>query len=127
MAKTEKRKIGDWGEQQACSFLSNKGYQIIDRNYLTKIGEIDIIAYGDMPLFGRTLCFVEVKTRSGEIGSAERAVDHKKIDSLQKAARHYCLNKNIDIEKTPIQFEQVSVYFSGQEILNIEHYTIPVD
>lgn len=51
--------IGKFGENYACKYLHKKGYKIIEQNYATKYGEIDIIAeYGDL------LVFVEVKTRS---------------------------------------------------------------
>lgn len=59
MAKTEKRKTGDLGEDIAERFLVKRGFKILERNYLRKWGEIDIIAKK-----GGKLCFVEVKTVS---------------------------------------------------------------
>ena len=41
---TEKRKTGNLGEDLACRFLMKHGFNIIERNYLKKCGEIDIIA-----------------------------------------------------------------------------------
>ena len=69
MTRTERQKIGDWGEEQASLFLSRHGYEITDRNYCIhtrgqKVGEVDIVAWCNKHHFGRTLCFVEVKTRS---------------------------------------------------------------
>jgi len=55
--KTEKRKIGDIGENLACRFLESKGYKIIGRNYLKPYGEIDIVAKK-----GRETIFIEVKS-----------------------------------------------------------------
>ncbi len=52
--------IGKLGENIACTFLENKGYKIIDRNYRKKWGEIDIIAQDSK----RITYFVEVKTVS---------------------------------------------------------------
>ncbi len=43
--KTEKRKIGDIGENLSVKFLEKKGYKIIEQNYLKKFGEIDIVAF----------------------------------------------------------------------------------
>jgi Holliday junction resolvase-like predicted endonuclease len=57
MATTEKRKTGDLGEDIAERFLMKQGYRIVERNYLRKWGEIDIIAKKDGKLY-----FVEVKT-----------------------------------------------------------------
>ncbi len=59
--KTAKRQIGDLGEDVACKYLENKGFRIVERNYLRKWGEIDVIAEkGDL------LAFVEVKSVSRE-------------------------------------------------------------
>jgi len=77
-----------------------------------------------VPPRGKTLCFIEVKTRKFDDGSAERATDGQKLSRLFKAARRYCLEKEIDLENTPIQFEQVSVF---TETGVCKHYIIPVD
>ena len=57
MARTEKRKIGDFGERIAEMFLVKRGYKVIEKNYLKKWGEIDLIAEK-----GDKLHFVEVKS-----------------------------------------------------------------
>jgi len=57
--RTDKRKLGDIGENVACEFLRRRGYEILERNYLRKWGEIDIIAKKS-----GILHFVEVKTVS---------------------------------------------------------------
>lgn len=54
----QKIKIGTLGEDIACVFLSHKGYQILQRNFKARYGELDIIA-----LDGKALVFIEVKTR----------------------------------------------------------------
>lgn len=59
MAITEKRKTGDLGEDIAAMFLVKQGFSVVERNYLRKWGEIDIIAKKDGVLY-----FVEVKTVS---------------------------------------------------------------
>ena len=105
MTKTAKQKLGSWGEEQACSFLVRQGYQILDRNFRIRTGEIDIIAYDK-----DVLCFVEVKTRNYGEGSAERATDRAKISKIKQTALQYCFKNNIDIDRTMIRFEQVSVY-----------------
>ena len=55
--RTNKRKIGDIGENIACMFLVKRGFKVIGRNYLKKWGEIDIIAEKQ-----GILHFVEVKS-----------------------------------------------------------------
>lgn len=58
---TEKQKIGRLGEDIAVKYLENRGFEIIERNYLKKCGEIDIIAKK-----GKILHFTEVKSVSCE-------------------------------------------------------------
>lgn len=105
MSITPKRKFGDWGESQACSFLIRHGYKIIERNYWTRVGEIDIIAQ-----IGQAISFVEVKTRTYDEDSAERAFDQAKRTKMFRAVEQYCQAKEIQIEDTEILIEQVSVY-----------------
>lgn len=126
MKKTKKRELGDWGEEQAVRFLIEKGYTIIERNFQTRQGEIDIIATHEKKHFGETLCFVEVKTRGGEKGSAERATRGEKFGRIQQAAKMYCLQNNVDIERMPIQFEQVSIYGGPKGLKDILLYEIPM-
>lgn len=57
--RTEKRKLGDIGENVACIFLEKRGFEIVERNYLRKWGEIDIVAKR-----AGILHFVEVKSVS---------------------------------------------------------------
>jgi Holliday junction resolvase-like predicted endonuclease len=70
MAKTAKRQTGDIGEEVACKYLENKGFSVMERNYLRKWGEIDIIAQKDIN-GAKRLYFIEVKTVSRE-SSVER-------------------------------------------------------
>ncbi len=69
---------GAWGEQAAAEYLIGKGYEILDRNYRTRWGEIDLVA-----VQGRFLVFVEVKTRRSErFAQAREAVDARKQERL---------------------------------------------
>ena len=94
MAKTEKRRKGDKGEEVAFLYLKNNGYKILDRNYENRFGEIDIIAKK-----GKEIIFVEVKTRrvegSRRVGDdelyPERNVDWKKQGKLIRAAEYYLI------------------------------------
>jgi len=111
MSQTKKQKKGQWGEKQASLFLQRNGYEIIKRNFefytLELKGEIDIIARdGD-----GVLSFVEVKTRGQGNGSAERATSvEKKVIKTRNIAIQYCLQNNIDIDRTKMKIEHVSVY-----------------
>jgi len=85
-----KKRLGAYGENLAADFLIRRGYNIIDRNFRTNFGEIDLIAAK-----GDELLFVEVKTRTASnFGYPELAVDWRKIKHLIKAAKIYLNLKN---------------------------------
>lgn len=86
-----KKEQGKYGEDLAAKFLAGLDYEIIERNYLIRGGEIDIVA-----LDGETTVIVEVKLRGGEdFGSAVESITPSKIRSLIKTTKFYALEKNI--------------------------------
>lgn len=69
----------------AASYLEEKGYQIIARNYYTPFGELDIIAQKD-----DIICYVEIKYRSSKkYGSPLEAVDYRKQRRISKSAMYH--------------------------------------
>lgn len=65
-------------------YLTKKGYEILDRNYQKKTGEIDLIAKDPEQ---NEVVFIEVKTRkSNTFGYPEEAVDQKKLKKIEKTA-----------------------------------------
>jgi putative endonuclease len=82
---------GKRGEEMACVFLRHEGWQIVDRNFRIRGGEIDIIAIEtDKQTQEKTLVFVEVKTRvSDEFGSPLEAIGYYKMRALIKATQFY--------------------------------------
>ena len=80
---------GRLGEQIASSFLKKKGFQIIETNFRTRFGELDIIAAKD----GR-LVFVEVKLKVGiEFGAPEEMITGGKIRQVKQTAEAYLQQK----------------------------------
>lgn len=78
MNMTYRHDVGDWGEDTACNYLTKLGYLIVERNYYTRYGEIDIIARKDDQLI-----FIEVKTRtSTSYGLPEEAFTNMKQEHL---------------------------------------------
>ena len=110
-----KRKIGAYEENIATKYLSKNGYKIIEKNFFTKIGEIDIIANDEDDM----LCFIEVKYRkSKNFGEGLEAVDKKKQRRIYNSARIYmCLN-NIK-EDRKCRFDVVSIL--GDEITLVKN------
>lgn len=76
---------GQAGESAATAWLERKGFRVADRNWRTRVGELDIVAWD-----GRTLVFVEVKTRRGPAyGTGAEAVDARKRARMTRAADAY--------------------------------------
>jgi len=83
--------LGQRGEQLIKSYLSEKGYEILERNYQKRTGEIDLIAKNPKK---DEIVFIEVKTRKSETyGRPEEAVDMKKLKKIEKTALFW-LNEN---------------------------------
>jgi len=77
--------IGYNGELIAAKYLREKKYEIIERNYRNKYGEIDLIAWDK-----KALVFVEVRTKVGQqFGSPEDSINWKKINKLKRNAAAY--------------------------------------
>ena len=81
--------LGKWGESQAAEYLERFGYEIIERNFRTPYGELDLITRFSSAESSE-LVFVEVKTRSNQsFGLPEVAVDRRKQEHLIAAAEYY--------------------------------------
>jgi putative endonuclease len=107
---------GRQGEEDAEKYLSQRGYQIIDRNYHSQQGEIDLIARD-----GQYLVFVEVKSYSFRCyGSPAGAVRKAKKQSIIHAAETY-LYKN-KIKDTYCRFDVVTLYRKHDGSQAIELY-----
>lgn len=123
MVRIDKQKIGSWGEEQACSFLVCEGYKILERNFRLSKNEVDIIAKDKEGV----LAFIEVKTREYNDGSAERADDLKKQAIVKRVAIHYCLTHEIDVDRTRMKLEHISVYRNnGQSKFEIRKFGLDV-
>jgi putative endonuclease len=83
--------LGKEGEAVAAAFLERHGCRIIDRNFRTRLGEIDLIAKD-----GDEVVFVEVKTRRGDrFGPPEEAVTFAKRRHLRMAAEAYLAARDV--------------------------------
>jgi putative endonuclease len=81
-----RRRFGDFGERVAASHLEAKGYRILERNWSTREGEIDLIASR-----GSDLIFVEVRSRRGGLtmGTPEESITGRKATHVRAAALAY--------------------------------------
>jgi putative endonuclease len=100
--------VGKTGEEVAVQFLCHQGYQILQRNYRCRFGEIDLIARD-----GNTLAFIEVKTRrSQKFGPAAAAVTLVKQRHLIKASQVYLTQKRKAYELC--RFDVVTIELDAQ-------------
>ena len=105
--------LGKKGEDAAAKYLLQKGYKIIERNWIHHKYEIDIIATDT-----DFILFVEVKTRSSSRwGNPEEAVSKGKIKRIVEAADFYLRDKEIDL---PARFDIISAVWTGK-IFEIDH------
>ncbi|MCD8336936.1 MAG: YraN family protein [Lachnospiraceae bacterium] len=108
-----KRSVGSAYEARAAVHLESLGYQMICRNYRSRMGEIDLIARHQ-----GYLVFVEVKYRSDEnSGSAAEAVDFRKQQRIIRVARWYLMEHHIP-EEQPVRFDVVA--FEGNQVRVIQ-------
>ncbi len=120
--KTEKRKLGDFGEKAAAKYLKKNGYKILERNYAPIDHEIDIIASKE-----NMIAFVEVKTRTiGNESSIEprpaSSVTREKQQSIIKAAKFYSSYNPSNKKK---RFDIIEVYVNQKtnkySVADIKH------
>ena len=91
---SDKKIIGNFGEKYTAWRLRLKGYRILERNYHSKYGEIDIIAKNR-----KYIIFVEVKTRTeGFLYSPRQAVDFFKQQKCVKTAQYYLMKNQIVLQ-----------------------------
>ena len=102
----ERHETGKIGEDIATKYLEQIGYEIIQRNFECKIGEIDIIAKDK-----NEIVFVEVKTRKNNtFGTPFEAITKTKYENIKKGALKYisenpCRNYRIDVIGITLQPE----------------------
>ena len=111
-----KRRVGSFYEDLACTYIRENGGRIVERNYRALKGEIDIIARD-----GRYLCFIEVKYRkNSNYGPPEEAITNSKKKQICKISKLYLYFKikSFDI---PIRYDVITI--SGErEALVVKWY-----
>jgi putative endonuclease len=108
------RKLARLGENAAAEELERRGYRILDRNYLCRWGEADIVAED-----GDDLVFAEVKTRAElRHGLPQDSVGWTKQRRVGRAALHFC--REYGLEDRPLRFDVVEVVVLRGQIATVE-------
>ena len=111
--------LGRLGEQLAAEHLIRRGFQIVERNYRTRWGELDIVAYD-----GRTLAFCEVKTRRVTTSARDplESVHAVKRSKVRKMAGRWLIERTDRPHAKNVRFDAIGVTLdpSGQ-LVRLEH------
>jgi len=118
MANLDRKELAKRGEELAAKILTDKGYNIIERNYRYGHGEIDIIAIDQKN--GCTI-FVEVKARQNlEFGEPEYAITKNKQKQIRRIAELYLFEK--EIKEVDCRFDVFAILFEDLNNPGVNHY-----
>lgn len=107
--------IGKFGEKIAEKYLLENKYKILEKNYLCKYGEIDIIAK-----YKKDLVFIEVKTRTNMMyGEGINSIDWIKKKHIYKTAEYYLYGKNT--KNINIRIDAIEVFLYDTSV-TLKHY-----
>lgn len=110
-----RKRLGQWGETVAAHHLEAKGYEIVERNWRCREGEIDLVART-----GQEWVFVEVKTRRGRSrGTPEEGLTPRKSRQLLALGEIYTAVHDLDVDW---RIDLVAVELDSQgKLLRCEH------
>lgn len=118
MADTANRRaMGACFEELAARYLEKQGYSILERNFSSRYGEIDLIAKDK-----DTIVFVEVKYRSSiSAGYPAEAITARKQERIRKTAQYYLCRHQIS-ENVPCRFDVAAVLGSQIRLIKNAFY-----
>jgi putative endonuclease len=111
--------LGALGEQLAAEHLVRRGFEIVERNYRTRWGELDIIAFD-----GRTLAFCEVKTRRANPAGVSPldAVRSLKRAQVRKMAGRWLIDRTDRPRADTLRFDAIGVIVDpAGRLVSLEH------
>ncbi|HEY0492160.1 MAG TPA: YraN family protein [Candidatus Dormibacteraeota bacterium] len=112
--------LGASGEALAEEHLRGLGYSIIERDFRTPLGQLDLVAKDS-----DTLVFVEVKTRAGHgFGLPQEAVDRRKIRKLRQLALYYLKHAP---HRGPVRFDVIGLTVRDGRLLRVDHIRNAID
>jgi len=123
MSTDPRRTLGQLGESLAARHLQARGYEVIDRNFRTRFGELDLVVRD-----ARSLVFCEVKTRIVRVAPSPfgpfAAVGPKKQQRVRAMAREWLAARAARSGPRPegLRFDAIGVSFDvGGRLVGIEH------
>lgn len=99
--------IGNKTENQAAKFLKSQGYLILNKNFVTPYGEIDIIAKHQKL---KLLIFVEVKYRANnDFGEGFESINQSKLTKIHKSCDYFLQNNQEYLEQYVMRIDAISL------------------
>jgi putative endonuclease len=109
------RRKGKFGEEYAATYLKNKGYKLLKKNWTMRWGELDLICKK-----GQEIVFVEVKFRTSDrYGHGYEAIDFRKKKKLFRSIQRYLLLNNL--QNTQWRLDIICVTRVSKK-LQVDHY-----
>lgn len=110
--------IGQTGEELAAIYLERNGFDILERNFRCKIGEIDIIAQKN-----KILTFVEVKTRLSIVtGHPAEAVTFRKQQKIRRIAEYYMMVNGLLKYMPVLSFDVIEIVKQANKVILFNHF-----
>lgn|ERR1700691_2692474 len=119
MPDNRRRQLGDAGEQLAADHLARRGFQILDRNYRTRWGELDIVACDE-----RTIVFCEVKTRIAPRAGRDplESIHPRKRAQIRRIAGRWLADRSDHPRVSDLRFDAIGVTLTADgRLLRLDH------
>ena len=119
--KSPRLSLGRWGEWLALIHLRRLGWDIVARNWQTRQGEVDLIAYD-----GPYLVFTEVKTRRlkpQENRSAQHNFNSRKGRKMEQLALLFC--RRHSLMDVPFRLDLIAIETANRRDFSLSHYILP--
>ena len=109
-------RLGKLGEELAAEHLKRRGFEIVERNYRTRWGELDIVACD-----GNTIAFCEVKTRRGA-GNPFESLHPNKRAQVRKMAGQWLIDRTDRPHAPSMRFDAIGIRLDRYDCLvSLEH------
>ena len=118
MSEDRRLRLGSAGERVAAEHLIRRGFRILERNYRTRWGELDIVAFD-----GTAIAFVEVKTRRVAAGRTPfESVHARKREQVRRMAGSWLSERPDRPFAKVLRFDAIAVTFDrAGRLVSLEH------
>jgi putative endonuclease len=119
MSDEKRRQLGASGEQLAADHLTRRGFEILERNFRTRWGELDIVASD-----GRTIVFCEVKSRVANRSNRDplESLHPRKRRQVRRMATQWLRERPARPRVTELRFDAIGVTFAPNgRLMRLDH------